>query len=264
MKYLELKKPKHNCKHLSRKEASDSDFDTLIDEDTLIKVKGDLPMLYLKLKEPTQDLLRAFQGIGYNTNYRTSGLPSRSVILGNRAAIKPRLPYCSVAEAALQFPIEHETFMKWSIKTARVYQEYLSNAYKIHMALLKQKKSPVLNEYIMAGTPFTSGIANKTMSLLYHVDNQNIPHTMSCMIGLKRDVSGGYLVLPEYRIAFAIANNTMLFFNGASTLHGVTHIEKESEIGYRYTAVFYSMKEMANCLPQKEEVEKFRSKYDIL
>ena len=47
------------------------------------------------------------------------------------------------------------------------------------------------------------------------------------MVVFKRDVAGGYLVIPEFDIALEVADNTLSIFNGQEILHGVSTIEYE-------------------------------------
>ena len=78
------------------------------------------------------------------------------------------------------------------------------------------------------------------------------------MAVFKHDVEGGYLCLPEYRVAVECKNNSLFIFDGQSILHGVTPIRRLTTEGYRYSIVYYTLQQMANCLPPEEELNRIR------
>jgi len=55
-----------------------------------------------------------------------------------------------------------------------------------------------------------------------------------------------------------IADNSVLFFDGQEIMHGVTPMVV-AEDGYRFTAVFYSLQQMWNCLTVDEEIARIRN-----
>lgn len=70
--------------------------------------------------------------------------------------------------------------------------------------------------------------------------------------------------MPEYNIGFECAHNTAMMFDGQESLHGVTPIKRESEMSRRYSIVYYSLRQIWNCLPLDEEIARLRNrKYEV-
>lgn len=74
----------------------------------------------------------------------------------------------------------------------------------------------------------------------------------------KGDVTGGGLNVPEYDIHFTLADHSLLMFDGQGLLHGVTPFKLTKPGGYRYSIVYYSLRQMWNCLPPNAEVNRIR------
>ena len=95
-------------------------------------------------------------------------------------------------------------------------------------------------------TPFTSAILNfPGAAYPFHRDAGNVKDSWSIMgVTRGRNPSGGYLVLPEYRLALACANGSAVAFPGATEWHGVTAIG-----GERWSTVFYAKALLRNAEP---------------
>ena len=74
------------------------------------------------------------------------------------------------------------------------------------------------------------------------------------MLGLKKDIKGGYLHIPELKVNLKISNGSLSMFDGQRFVHGVTPMQGTSEKSYRFTIVFYSLVQMWNCLETSLEV----------
>ena len=118
----------------------------------------------------------------------------------------------------------------------------------------------VLGEYKIPKTPFTSGIVNKDNQLKYHFDTGNFKEVYSAMLVLKRDIAGGHLSIPEFDMGIELKNNSLFMFDGQGLLHGVTPIFKKTARAVRYSIVYYSMRQMWNCLPITDELIRIRKK----
>jgi hypothetical protein len=117
-----------------------------------------------------------------------------------------------------------------------------------------------MDDWKIGGTPFTSGIINKNNPLKYHFDAGNIGQVYSNMIAFKNDCEGGHLALPEFDIGLEISNRSVVFFDGQDILHGVTPFRLLSRDAYRYTIVYYTLKQMWNCKPLDEEIARIRTR----
>ena len=113
-------------------------------------------------------------------------------------------------------------------------------------------------DWLMAGTPWSSGIINHTAALSYHKDRGNIPNSWSAMYVTKRNVEGGYLHLPEYNLALACNDKDLIMFNGQQVWHGVTPVRKRT-VGaepYRFSIVYYAKSGCKICLSATEEIKR--------
>ncbi len=259
MKILEIKSKAIDLTKFSKRSALNTDFAHLITESTIITEDGKIKIIYKKLDdEPnfdSQEIVEALKRIEYDTNERTGGLKTTSRIFGYSPRNVLRKDFCSSTSLAREFPKEHEVVCRYGVKVAELYQENDPVAYSKHMKLA----SKVLPEWTIEDSPFTSGIINKNNPLKYHFDSGNFKDVYSCMLGFKQDVESGYLSIPAYDIALEIGNNSVTIFDGQSILHGVTPIKYLKTSAYRYTIVYYSLKQMWNCLPLGEEIGRIRN-----
>jgi hypothetical protein len=246
MRTLKLKKKQIDFKEFNLQFASEKHYDTFIDEDVLIEIEGQLPLLYKKLDIDTRDLRHACLNVKYSGNYRNGGMKMRAAHIGYKTRNRIKDDFCNLTATAYKFPSLHDIFVSYAKLLAAEYQECFPDLFRQHMKSLKTEGKPISNDYIISGTPFTSGIINKNMPLRYHLDKGNIPGNMSAMITLKQDTAGGYLSIPELGIGLKIANNSLLMFDGQSLIHGVTPIHLQNQFAYRYSIVFYSLQQMWN------------------
>lgn len=93
---------------------------------------------------------------------------------------------------------------------------------------------------------WTSGVINKTSRLPYHRDRFNFP-TWSAMPVLRRAVSGGYLMIPEYGAAIECRDGHAVLFPGYDLVHGVSPMDIRTPGGYRYSIVYYALRGMKDC-----------------
>jgi hypothetical protein len=242
--------------------ASIDDVSELIDEDTVLTVDG-VPVVayYRDIEGMDVEPLRVALGkVQYTHAKRATGkkaMKPYSKIFG----YQPRIPFrnkpCRIAGLALDAPDIHQLLEGWTGTIADLYTQIAPVAAEAHQAKTTEK---IKEEFHLAGSMFTSGIVNKTSQLPYHFDAGNFKGAWSAMLGIKRWIEGGYLVVPEYDVALEIADGSMTFFDGQARLHGVTPIKKLNEDGERYTIVWYSLEKMWMCLTAAEEVVEFNKR----
>lgn len=254
---IQIESLKFDCK---KKDApKKSDYECLITEPCIVIVlcrkKVITKFLYCNIPSnlSTHVILDACRKLYFKETIRTNELESVSKIIGYTQRTIIRNNECSLALSALESPKAHETLMRLGGYIAKVYKQYLPDEYLDHM----EKAKGILTDYMVDASPFTSGIVNKNSALTYHRDEGNIPDTMSCMLALKKEQSGGYLSFPQLNLAFECCNNSLLFMDGQKWIHGVTPITLSNN-GYRYTIVFYTLKGMFKCLPINEELKHAR------
>jgi hypothetical protein len=257
MKIIEVHKRQIELKDYVRRSALDSDYETLIEESCIL-VDADTKktlVVYAQLDLDDEEIMWALNTIRYDQSTRAAGLKTTSRIFGHSPRLALRKDFCSSTSLAQEFPKQHAAVCRYGQRIAGLYENYQPEAYAEHKAILEAK---VLDEYKIKDTPFTSGIINKNNPLKYHFDSGNFKDVYSCMVVFKKDVVGGHLSLPEYNVGFKLPHNSVFMFDGQSILHGVTPIKRLSTKAQRYSIVYYSLKQMWNCLPLTEELARIR------
>jgi hypothetical protein len=151
---------------------------------------------------------------------------------------------------AKEQPINHKILTAASQIIEGLYAKHSPEAYAYHRAKAVEK---IDKDWMIGDSVFTSGIANKNNALAYHYDAGNVKYCRSAMFAFRRNVSGGFLCVPELDIKFDLGDRSLTLFDGQSIIHGVSPLKLVPK-GYRITAVFYTLAEMWRCLPLSEEV----------
>lgn len=236
--------------------AQECDFSELMKESFVAYEGGVQRIAYKVLDWDTSDIVSALHGVEYATADRVNGMLSNSAIFGYMPKRLPYQDFCRATSMASRAPAEHEVICRYGAKVAEEYRALCPEDFERHEGLVKD----VSPTWKLEGTPFTSGIVNKDNQLPYHFDSGNFKSAKSCMLTFKHLVKGGYLSIPEYDIGVEVANNSLLIFDGAIALHGVTPIHKEETISYRFSVVYYSLQQMWKCMTPEEELARVRKK----
>jgi hypothetical protein len=257
MKIITVKRKKIDYNDYIRRSALETDYSTLFRESVKLvdADDGKVKVIYQELDLDESEIVAALKRVKYVEGERSRGLKSISRIFGFAPRIEFRQNYCRVTSLARENPKEHAIICSYAKKVAEIYFKQDPETYLKHEKMAEK----VLNEYRIEGTPFTSGIINKNNPLKYHFDTGNFKDVYSCMLAFKKDISGGYLALPEYDCALEIRNNSILIFDGQNILHGVTPFKLLSKDAYRYTIVYYSLRRMWECLTVDEEIARIRN-----
>lgn len=257
MRTLEITRRQLEFADYVRRSALESDYRTLITEDTLVTENGVPRILYSKLDpELTKYIRQACKNIRYDVSTRTNGLKTTSRIFGYNPRNEIRKNFCSTTSMANEHATEHAVICAFGEHLTKLYAKYFPGVYNMHDSVVQEK---VLDGWRIQNTPFTSGIVNKNNPLKYHFDAGNIKDVLSNMVVFKRNISGGYLACPEFDIGFEVADNTIVLFDGQNILHGVTPIKSNSVDSYRYSVVYYTLQKMWSCLPIDEEIARARN-----
>lgn len=256
MRHIEARPRPIDADALRLRDAEERDYDELVTESAVVFENGKPTVVYVAPAEDLTPIEQAVQRIRYDRSERTAGLPSQSRTFGYLPRVTIRRDFCTVTSLANEFPHEHEEVKNGSKIVERYYREFNPELWSRHQDVLNAKG--VLQEYRMAGTVFTSGIINKNNQLRYHRDQGNFPECWSNMLTFKKDIDGGYLSVPEYGLGFQLRNRTLLMFDGARLVHGVTPIRYRSPDAHRYTIVYYSLQQMWKCRTLDEELSRIR------
>jgi 2-oxoglutarate-Fe(II)-dependent dioxygenase family protein len=251
MNKLEAQRIEIDLADYKMRSAQESDYHTLATESTLIYEGDTLMIAYVELDLDCTQIVETLQRIHYEKDFRTDGLPTTSRIFGFMPRNVLRKDFCSATKLAKDAPADHAVITDYAAKVADYYRDLNPALYEKHLEATDQH---VVGDYRVKDSPFTSGIINKNNPLKYHFDTGNFRDVWSCMLVFKRDISGGYLSVPQYGLGFQLKHNSLFMFDGQSLLHGVTPIKKDSPRAFRYSIVYYSLREMWNCLPITDEV----------
>lgn len=253
---LERERQRLNMKNYEKRSASESDYTYLVSKPTVIydSEQEQPTIVYLELDDEHADLVEGLRSISYDTDSRTSGLLARSRIFGFFPRNTIRRDFCGMARLAHESPSVHDRVASYAERVSTYYQQYHPELYAEH----QKHVTEVLPDYKIGSSVFTSGIINKNNPMPYHHDGGNFKGVWSNMLVFKREVSGGYLSVPEYDVAFRLRNNSLLMFDGQNLLHGVTPIKRHSPDAHRFSIVFYSLQQMWNCKTPEEEAQRIQ------
>lgn len=256
MRDIHLKRRKINLKEFRNRSAVEADIEELIDEDCRLFIDGRLACVYRSPVKAVGWLYDHCLKIKYSKDSRTNGLVTTSKVFGKQPRNTIRRDYCGRAALAWDQPAHHNALMRAGRIVAETYEESNADLYRDHSEQTESKVGP---DWKLEGMPFTSGIVNENNPLKYHFDAGNYNGVWSGMLIFKKDISGGFLSLPEFGVGLACRSNKVFLFDGQGILHGVTPIKKTRVGGRRYTVVYYSMKGMWKCLPYGEEIDRIKT-----
>jgi 2-oxoglutarate-Fe(II)-dependent dioxygenase family protein len=255
MKILHLDKHPLDIESLRKREALAKDSRMFIQEPCSIYENGKLKVVYVYLDEKMPALVEALKTIPYEKSYRSGGLPTISRIFGYSPRSTLRKDFCASTSLSQEFPAQHAEICRGAKVVSDLYSIHNPDLYCRHEALSEEK---VKSEWHLEDSPFTSGIANKDNQLRYHFDSGNFADVWSAMLVFKKDVEGGFLSVPEYDVCFELKDHSCLMFDGQGLLHGVTPFKKLTPEAYRYSIVYYSLRQMWNCLSPTDELMRIR------
>jgi len=257
MKIIEAKLRELDYKDYKLRGANVSDFTTLVKDPVTLMHDGEVKVVYDHLPFDTTPYKEAFKKIKYQKTERTAGLKTVSRIFGFAPRVTMRKDFCSATSLSTEDPEAHAAIVELGQKIAGIYLQRAPEVFQKHSETLRENMKE--DQWVIPNTPFTSGIINKNNPLKYHFDTGNFKKVFSCMVAFKHDCEGGHLSLPEYDMGLEIADNSILLFDGQEILHGVTPFKLLSDEGYRFTAVFYSLRGMWECLTVDDEIARIRN-----
>ena len=180
-----------------------------------------------------------------NTTTRLSGVAVTHVTFGYQPPAPLRRRYaCCRSQFNYLYPEATETLAEFCRVAEHVFR---TQAKDVHDRTAQVVRDTIATPWLIAGTPWSSGIINQTASLPYHRDQANIPKSWSAMLGCRDAVSGGLLHLADYDCYLTVAHGSITIFDGQSVVHGVTPLIPTGPNPYRYTCVTYAKKAMCAC-----------------
>lgn len=203
-----------------------------------------------------QEYASRLYGLKYAQSDRLSGISSSSLIFGSA----PRDPIKNLAARKCAFNRENPEAFEDLIFLGSLAESHFSREASAEWAGHVRSMESVAPYWHMPRSRFTSGIINNSNQLIYHTDNGNMPGCFSAMYTFRKGVEGGYLHLPEYDAIIENAHNSLLLFDGARVLHGVTPFQRAASMAKRITIVFYVLEKMSKCCANEAEEVKYMNK----
>lgn len=258
MKIFELTKIK-NCDNLIKQTPTKSDYNLVINEDTLFTKNGINVGLYLKIdSSQLQGIRAASLNTKYVKTYRTrKALPTQSSVFGSLPRIPLRNDYCRFSAQTKKEKNNANILFSFLPELTKIYKKYLPKQYEHDLKVIKEN---VNTDYVIKEkAPFTTANINVNHAIKYHRDTGNFRENLSNVLILRDGIIGGELVFPEYNFALSQEDGFLAIFDGQSEIHGVMPIIKTKEKPYRASIVYYTLENMKHCYPFKMEVSRLQN-----
>jgi hypothetical protein len=185
---------------------------------------------------------------------RLSGIRSANRVFGILEPNKLRRRFgCTQASLNREQPELLQLLEQISVSNFELFKEIDLHRANEHQKIVNEAIHP---DWLMAGTPFTSGVINYSSALPYHKDSGNVLGSWSTMLSLRKNMNGGGLHLPEYDVTLGIPDRSITIFNGQALWHGVTPIIPAKKDAYRFTLVWYAKRKICNCVAATEEANR--------
>jgi hypothetical protein len=196
---------------------------------------------------------------GYNSRtnrvdknvFRSGELQSNSGIVGyfDRYA---RFPYARETSFIVNYPKEWQTLQPFISSVDAVFKENAPDRYAIQKELAERCSS----DWIIGDTAFSTITVNKSYRTACHKDAGDLAEGFGVMAYFQSGkISGGYLVLPAYRVALKLQHGDIVLFD-VHEWHGNTPIKPLSANAERITCVFYLREKLLRCGDAKYEIQR--------
>lgn len=258
METIELKEF-FKADNLLRQTPTPDQYDRLISGDCKLTFKGYTLGLYINLPRKQlsemRDIARTTKFVA--TARARRGLPTQSSVFGALPRTPIRVDFCRFTKQSEAESQHFETSFKFSELLAGIYKEHLPEAYEYNRRIVAES---VEKDWRTNDTPFTTCNFNVNHAIKYHRDAGNFRGVYSNVLIIREGITGGELVFPELRLAFAQTDGALGIFDGQRWIHGVTPLQKTGATPYRASVVFYALDGMRHCYPYEAELNRFKTK----
>lgn len=193
-----------------------------------------IPMSPTKRAEETEEVMKLLSDTSY-------GNPVNSGIAGFFTRY-PRIPYMRACAFNENNPEKYNESLPYFQLLSKKFKGLLPERYKAQSDFCKKIDS----RYVVEGTVFTTLTINKTFRTAAHRDAGDLAEGFSNLtcVDNGKEYSGGWLILPEYRIAVNLRPGDLLFINNHEGIHGNTPIVEVEEGAERISFVCYAREGM--------------------
>lgn len=247
-------------KTLIGKVPTEEQMGTVIDEDTLVYVDGVPALLYQILPESMVHGLRYIaENADMSMSKRVNGVPTRAAVFGTLPASPSRSTcFCRFSRPTHDQKEMLPPLMDFNQHVDRMYRETFPEAYARDMAWVESK---VNADWRWMPGPYQTVNFNTNFAIPYHFDKGNVPGSLSNVLILSKDITGGQLVCPTLGVSLSQRDRAWTLFNGEGLLHGVRPIKYlRGERSYRSSIVYYTLRAMAACGSRSEEISRTQTR----
>ena len=233
------------------KTPKETDYDRLIDNDCDIFFNGQLVCSYRKLPQDMLSLLASCTAAAKcSKSSRTQGVNQMSAVYGSLPRVPLREDYCRFSAQTKAQPEVFNGLKKVGVYLWSIYKTY----YPAVAENFEKFVTCINDDWKKTGTPFTTVNVNKNYAIGYHKDAANFAGVYSNVLITKKNCSGGYFVIPQFKIAFKQSNGALIIIDGVNIPHGVTQITPNDKVWERSSVVFYTLSNLQHCLPKADEL----------
>lgn len=154
----------------------------------------------------------------------------------------PRVPYGRLAAFNEKHPEQFDRAIPFLRTLDKAFAELLPQRHTAQKAFV----NTIDPHFRISDTVFTTLTVNKTFRTAAHLDAGDYGPGFSNLLVLSNDgnYTGGYLVLPEYRIAINVRPGDLLLIANHTAIHGNTPIVLGSEQSERISVVAYAREDL--------------------
>jgi len=150
MKTFELTKIR-DCDNLIKQTPKKSDYNILIDEDTLFTKNGINVGLYIKIGAEYTKLIReASINTKYVKTYRTNALPTQSSVFGSLPRVALRNDFCRFSAQTKNEKENANILFNFLPKLTEIYSKYLPDQYDHDLKTIQES---VNDDYVIEKKP---------------------------------------------------------------------------------------------------------------
>jgi len=129
----------------------------------------------------------------------------------------------------------------------------------VRHAAQREAANKIDSAFLVPGTVFTTITVNKTFRTAAHRDAGDFSNGLSNLLVLSNNgnYTGGYLILPEVRVAVNVRPGDLLLVNNHEYIHGNTPIELQDDVAERISLVCYLREKMLELGSKEYEDHRF-------
>lgn len=234
------------------------DYDRVVHAPSALYLDNELFGLLLRPTFSVDPLFDVLADVTMHRNARTGGMYTFSRTFGFR----PRSAMHNHCCATCTFSAGHPDVNAQLVALGQELSAQLRHHHPVQWGAQNDVMAAnVAERWVMPGTSiFTTGIINKSSSLRYHCDAGNFPGSWNAMLMMRRGMTGGRLVLPEYGVALEPGDGVCCFMDAQATVHGVDDMHAFNADGVRYSVVFFALQAMRHCQSPEEELQRIKRK----